>query len=76
MSRHVGADEQGQLQGANASIQGIASMIGPGLFSLTFAFAIRPELGFELPGAPFLLAGLLLLVATVIAWRVTRREGR
>jgi DHA1 family tetracycline resistance protein-like MFS transporter len=76
MSRHVGADEQGQLQGANASIQGIASMFGPGLFSLTFAYAIRPELGFQLPGAPFLLAGLLLLVATVIAWRVTRREGR
>ena len=76
MSRHVGADEQGQLQGANASIQGIASMLGPGLFSLTFAYAIRPELGVQLPGAPFLLAGLLLLVATVIAWRVTRREGR
>jgi DHA1 family tetracycline resistance protein-like MFS transporter len=76
MSRHVGADEQGQLQGANASIQGIASMIGPGLFSLTFAYAIRPELGLQLPGAPFLLAGLLLLVATVIAWRVTHREGR
>jgi DHA1 family tetracycline resistance protein-like MFS transporter len=76
MSRHVGADEQGQLQGANASIQGIASMFGPGLFSLTFAYAIRPELGVQLPGAPFLLAGLLLLVATVIAWRVTRREGR
>ena len=37
MSRHVGADEQGQLQGANASIPGIASMLGPGLFSLTFA---------------------------------------
>jgi DHA1 family tetracycline resistance protein-like MFS transporter len=76
MSRHVGADEQGQLQGANASIQGIASMLGPGLFSLTFAYAIRPELGFQLPGVPFLLAALLLLIAAVIAWRVTRREQR
>jgi DHA1 family tetracycline resistance protein-like MFS transporter len=72
MSRHVGADEQGQLQGANASIQGIASMLGPGLFSLTFAYAIRPELGFQLPGVPFLLAALLLLIAAVIAWRVAR----
>jgi DHA1 family tetracycline resistance protein-like MFS transporter len=75
MSRHVGADEQGQLQGANASIQGIANMLGPGLFSLTFAYAIRPELGVQLPGAPFLLAALLLLIAAVIAWRVTRRES-
>ena len=75
MSRHVGADEQGQLQGANASIQGIASMIGPGLFSLSFAWAIKPELGLDLPGTPFALAGLLLLLAAVIAWKVTRRAG-
>jgi DHA1 family tetracycline resistance protein-like MFS transporter len=72
MSRHVGADEQGQLQGANASIQGIASMFGPGLFSLTFAYAIRPEPGVQFPGAPFLLAALLVAIAAVIAWRVTR----
>jgi len=72
MSRYVGPDEQGQLQGANASVQGIASMIGPGLFSLSFACAIKPELGFNLPGTPFALAGLLLLAAAVIAWKVTR----
>ncbi len=72
MSRHVGADEQGQLQGANASITGISSMIGPGLFSLSFAWAIKPEFGFNLPGTPFALAGLLLLAAMVIAWKVTR----
>ena len=72
MSKRVGADEQGQLQGANASIAGIASMIGPGIFSLSFAWAIKPELGLNLPGTPFALAGLLLLAAATIAWRVTR----
>jgi DHA1 family tetracycline resistance protein-like MFS transporter len=72
MSRRVGADEQGQLQGANASIQGIANMIGPGLFTLSFAYAIRPESGVHLPGAPFVLAALLVLAAMAIAWRVTR----
>jgi DHA1 family tetracycline resistance protein-like MFS transporter len=75
MSRHVGASEQGQLQGANASIQGISSLLGPGLFSLTFAYAIRPELGLQLPGAPFLLAAVLLLISAAIAWRVTRAEA-
>jgi MFS transporter, DHA1 family, tetracycline resistance protein len=59
-------------RGANASIAGIASMIGPGLFSLAFAWAIRPELGVNLPGTPFALAGVLLLGACAIAWRVTR----
>jgi DHA1 family tetracycline resistance protein-like MFS transporter len=72
MSRHVGADEQGQLQGANSSIQGIANLIGPGLFTLTFAYAIRPDVGVHVPGAPFLLAAVLLVAAMAIAWRVTR----
>jgi DHA1 family tetracycline resistance protein-like MFS transporter len=75
MSRHVGADEQGQLQGANASLQGIANLIGPGLFSLTFAFAIRPDLGVQFPGAPFMLAAALLVAAMVVARRVTRVEN-
>ena len=72
MSRRVGADEQGQLQGANASISGIASMIGPGLFSLAFAWAIQPGLVLNLPGTPFALAGILLLAAMAVAWRATR----
>jgi len=72
MSRHVGADEQGQLQGANASIQGIANLFGPGIFTLSFAWAIRPEFGVHVPGAPFLLATLLLLAAMLVAWKVTR----
>ena len=75
MSRRVGADEQGQLQGANQSLQGIANLIGPGLFTYSFALAIRPELGIEIPGTPFLLAALLVLVAVVIAWAVTRRAS-
>jgi DHA1 family tetracycline resistance protein-like MFS transporter len=72
MSRRVGPDQQGQLQGANQSLQGIANLIGPGLFTYSFALAIRPGPGIQLPGTPFLLATLLVLVAVVIAWRVTR----
>ena len=36
-------------------------MIGPGLFSLSFAWAIKPDFGVNLPGTPFVLAGVLLL---------------
>ena len=72
MSRRVGADEQGQLQGANQSLQGIANLIGPGLFAGSFAFAIRPERGIVIPGTPFLLAAALVLTACAVAWRVTR----
>jgi MFS transporter, DHA1 family, tetracycline resistance protein len=71
MSRRVGPHEQGQVQGANGSIAGIANMIGPGLFTQIFAAAIAPGQSWHLPGAPFALAALMVLVGMVIAWRVT-----
>ena len=75
MSRRVGAQEQGQIQGANGSIAGIANLIGPGIFTQVFAAAIAPERSWHLPGAPFALACLMLLAATVIAWRVTAERA-
>ena len=72
MSHQVGPSEQGQLQGANASIMGIANLLGPGMFAQTFALAIGAG-GWQLPGAAFLLAALILVLATGIAWWSTRR---
>ncbi|HML14097.1 MAG TPA: TCR/Tet family MFS transporter [Xanthobacteraceae bacterium] len=75
MSRRVGPHEQGQVQGANASIAGIANMVGPGPFTQVFAAAIAPERSSHFPGAPFALAALMLLAAMVIAWRVTTKAN-
>lgn len=72
MANRVSASEQGQLQGAIAGLSGIASLIGPGLFTQTFALFIGPRAGWHLPGAPFLLASLLLLLGMALAWRATR----
>jgi MFS transporter, DHA1 family, tetracycline resistance protein len=73
MSRLVSASEQGQLQGANSSITGIANLFGPALFTLTFAFAIGAGRDWNLPGAPFLIATVLLVAAAVAAWFATRK---
>ena len=72
MTHLVEPTEQGQLQGALSSIVGIASMIGPGLFTQTFAHAIDPRIGWHQPGAPFLLAAAILVVAAFIARRTTQ----
>ncbi len=72
MSRRVGSSEQGQLQGVNASVTGIANLFGPGLFTQAFAFAIGPGMDWQLPGAPFLIAALLIAFAGILAWRVTQ----
>ncbi len=75
MTRRIGPSEQGQLQGANSSIMGITGMIGPGLFTMTFSSFIKAHRDWRLPGAPFLLAALLMTVALVLAWRVTNRRS-
>jgi DHA1 family tetracycline resistance protein-like MFS transporter len=74
MSRRVAPDEQGQLQGANASLMGIASMLGPGIFTISYAAAINPKYGFNLPGVPFVIGAFFLLGALFIGWRVMRKE--
>jgi len=69
MTRRVGADEQGRLQGAIASVMGIAGVIAPVLFTQVFAAAIGRVRGAGVPGAPFLLAALLLVAAMVVVRR-------
>lgn len=70
MTQRVSASEQGELQGALASIRGIAMVIGPQIFSMTFAFFIAPE--HHLPGAPWYLAAGLLVISFAIAWAVAK----
>jgi DHA1 family tetracycline resistance protein-like MFS transporter len=72
MSRRIPAHEQGQLQGANASLMGVANLIGPGLFTMTFALAIDTAPQWGMPGAPYLLAAILLAVAIVVAALATK----
>jgi DHA1 family tetracycline resistance protein-like MFS transporter len=71
MTRRVSGSEQGKLQGALGSLRGIAFMIGPLLFTTTFASFIGPHKDWHLPGAPFILAALLLGASTLIAWWAT-----
>lgn len=75
MSRLVSASEQGQLQGANNSIGGIANLIGPGIFSAVFAYSIGAGLSWGTPGLAFVLAGVLLAISTVVAWQATRERA-
>src|SRR5258706_7300269 len=66
MTKHVGVSEQGQLQGANASLTSLAGIFAPGMFALIFSATLD-----TVPGAAFMLAGVLLLLAMAIGWRVT-----
>jgi DHA1 family tetracycline resistance protein-like MFS transporter len=65
----VAPDQQGQLQGATNSVQSVSQLLGPFLFTLTFAYFIGAQAPLILPGAPFLLAAALLLLALALAAR-------
>jgi MFS transporter, DHA1 family, tetracycline resistance protein len=68
-TQRVAPDQQGQLQGATSSVQSMSQLVGPFLFTLTFAYFIGAQAPLKLPGAPFLLASALLMLALVIAAR-------
>jgi DHA1 family tetracycline resistance protein-like MFS transporter len=74
MARRVQPNEYGLLQGANASIMGIAGVIGPVLFTQVFAFFLQPHRGVYAPGAPFFLGSALMASAWILAWNVARVE--
>lgn len=75
MTRLVDGSQQGRLQGALASLTGLASLIGPTVFTQTFAVFISARSEWFFPGAPFLLAALLVFAAMLLAWRTTQPPG-
>ena len=68
MSRAAGPHEQGQLQGAINSLRGIAGIFGPGLFTWVFAKAVGDWSGLHLPGLPFYVAGVMMLLSVLLSF--------
>lgn len=72
MSRRIGADRQGEFQGAMGALQGFAGLIGPLLFSGAFAYVTGPGARLPLTGAPFFIGALLALGALALTFRGLR----
>ena len=72
ITRQVGADAQGRIQGALMSLVSMAGIIGPAVFAGSFGWFIGPAAPARVPGAPWFIASLLLAIAVLIAWRYAR----
>jgi DHA1 family tetracycline resistance protein-like MFS transporter len=72
MTRRVAPHQQGQLQGANQSLQGISAVFGPLIFGLVFAWSIRADSMLHAPGLAIYLAGGLLALAFLLALHSAR----
>ncbi|MCV6584499.1 MAG: TCR/Tet family MFS transporter [Marinibacterium sp.] len=71
MSHRVGRDAQGELQGVLASASALAMILSPMLMTSTFAAFTRADAPVYLPGAPFVLAMVLMTVSLMLflRWR-------
>jgi DHA1 family tetracycline resistance protein-like MFS transporter len=79
MSQRVDPSEQGRLQGALGSLNGISFIIAPLLYPQIFALALdyRDVAGnWPVLGAPFFVAASLLTLALVVAARTTGPDRR
>lgn len=72
MSHRVRADQQGELQGAVASLMSLSSIIGPLLMSQAMGYFTEPGAPIHFPGAPFIVSALLTLAAFVLLMRTGR----
>ena len=72
ITREVGPEVQGRIQGALMSLVSLAGIVAPAMFAGTFGFFIGHRAPAHLPGAAFFLAACVLSTAWVIALRHAR----
>jgi DHA1 family tetracycline resistance protein-like MFS transporter len=75
MSKQLGPERQGELQGGMASVMGLASIFGPITLTQTLAHFSARDAQPRFPGAAFLLASLLSAISLVLLV-VELRRGR
>lgn len=73
MSKRIATDAQGELQGAVASTYGLCAVIGPPLMTHIFQYFSRPDAIVHVPGAAFLLAAALGMLACGLFLRALGR---
>ena len=76
MSRRISGDEQGQLQGAVASLTSLADGTGPFVFGALYGLTAGGAGGGPMAGVSFLVAAGLLVATGIFTASVLRRELR
>ena len=74
ISRHVPANAQGELQGSLTSLMSLTSIIGPLLMTNLFAYFTSSQAPFLLPGAPFIIGGILMLASSIVAYKSLKQN--
>lgn len=73
VARSVGADEQGSVQGAFASMQSLTFILAPLIGAELFARFTADGAAYAIPGMPFYFGAFTLAVAAILAGLAVRR---
>ncbi len=76
MSSRVSESEQGELQGAIGAAQGLALIAGPLIMGPTFEIFAKEGMPYYQPGAPFIAASTLSIIAIVTFALITNKADR
>lgn len=75
ISGNVPANQQGELQGALASLMSATAIIGPPLMTNLFAFFTRKNTPVYFAGSAFLLGSILMLTSAFLAYHALHRKA-
>jgi DHA1 family tetracycline resistance protein-like MFS transporter len=76
MAGHVPPNMQGELQGTVTSLMSAAAIIGPLLMNNLFFYFSHDNAPVHLPGAPFLLASVLMAASAFIAYKTLHPDKK
>ncbi len=74
MSRATSDNSQGELQGVLSSTSALATIISPLIMTQIFAAFAREDAAYFLPGAPFLLSMVLMVLCAVVFLATPRAQ--
>ncbi|HAW80675.1 MAG TPA: tetracycline resistance MFS efflux pump, partial [Balneola sp.] len=74
ISNKVPDDQQGELQGALTSLISFTAIFGPPMMTGLFGYFTSDSAPFELPGAAFVTASILILLSIILAVKFLRKS--
>jgi len=75
MSNEVPVNEQGELRGALTSLMSLMSIFGPLLMTNLFSFFTSPNAPAHLPGAPYWLAAVFILISLLLTYKLLKSRN-
>ncbi len=76
ISAQVPKNEQGELQGALASLISFTAIVGPPMMTNVFFYFTHDDAPFKFPGAPFFLGFILMAISVLLVYLLFRRKQK